>query len=102
MRNATALEALTELEENVDSIVMLDVIEHMEKTVGKTVLKLAEEKAKSQVVIYTPFGFKPQEGDAWGLNGHEWQRHRSGWTPDEFPDWRVVSDRSSFFAILDK
>lgn len=92
--------------ETVDHIVMLDVIEHMERQDGEAVLRLAQEKAR-QVVVFTPLGFVAQEGDAWGMGGDDWQRHRSGWLPEDFPGWTVLVDPSfhaskkagAFFAI---
>lgn len=91
-------------------IFMLDVIEHMEKEEGWETLKLAREKA-DQVVLFTPLGFHEQsykEGDkdAWGMNGTNWQTHRSGWEPHEFHDARIFSDPvfhgsyGAFFAIF--
>ncbi len=41
--------------------------------------------------MFTPLGFTEQdapenEKDPWGHGGgFEWQRHRSGWTPEDFP-----------------
>lgn len=91
---------------SVDTIFLLDVIEHLERADGERVLALAAERAR-EVVLYTPTGFKPQsyasgEKDAWGMNGTAWQTHRSGWTPPDFPGWRIVEDapRGAFFAVL--
>lgn len=89
-----------------DTIVMLDVIEHMEKDEALRVLALAKAVA-SQVVVFTPLGFVEQTGDAWGMGGDVWQRHRSGWMPEEFADCRLLIDehfhvrlkRGAFFAI---
>lgn len=72
-----------------DAIYMLDVIEHMERAEGELALELALKAARRQVVIYTPFGFLPQERDGWELGGDHWQKHRSGWTPDDFPGWSI-------------
>ena len=94
----------------VGVIYMLDVIEHMEKNEGKFVLEIARQKAQ-QVVVFTPLGFHEQsykEGDkdAWGMNGTHWQTHRSGWTPDDFPDAAIYADPKfhgdygAFFALL--
>lgn len=85
-----ALEALKAFANNsVDSIFLLDVIEHLEKEEGKQVLIEAERVAREQIVVFTPLGFMPQhmgneEQDAWGLSGSTVQEHRSGWTPDDF------------------
>ncbi len=81
-----------------DVVLMLDVIEHMPRDEGEAVIALATARAR-QVVVFTPKGFKPQEGDAWELGGEEWQRHRSGWTPDDFPGWTIEDRGDAFFAI---
>lgn len=106
--HADAVTALEAYREPVDTIVALDVIEHMERDEGYKFLALATERAK-QVVIFTPLGFLPQEGDAWGMGGEHWQRHRSGWTSGDFYGWttcvekRFHEDRGgkggAFFAI---
>lgn len=83
-----ALEALKSFADNsVDSIFLIDVIEHMEKDVGFEVLKECERVARNQVIIFTPLGFMPQEihdKDAWGLSGGSVQEHKSGWLPEDF------------------
>lgn len=84
-----ALEALRSLsDKSIDSIFMLDVIEHLEKDVGRSVLAECERVAREQIVIFTPLGFMPQhmesgEKDGWGLSGSSVQEHLSGWTPEE-------------------
>lgn len=87
-----ALEALQQFgDASVDSIFLLDVIEHLEKEIGVAVIAELERVAREQVVIFTPLGFMPQhmelgEKDGWGLSGIEMQEHRSGWTPEDFSD----------------
>ena len=80
----------------VDTIFMLDVIEHLEREAGRNTLSECERIARRQVVVFTPLGFMPQdetgETDGWGLHGHFWQTHRSGWTPDDFGErWHVIA-----------
>lgn len=90
-----ALEALRSMtDKSVDSIFMLDVIEHLEKEMGVSVIAECERVARQQIVIFTPLGFMPQhmedgQRDGWGLSGATVQEHLSGWTPeDDFgPDW---------------
>jgi hypothetical protein len=106
----------------VDTIVLLDVIEHLTKHDGQRLLEKTVLAARSQVVVFTPLGFMPQaaEGDkdAWGLGGVDWQVHRSGWEPSDFPGWTVIAcpdfhkcdaygrelqrPHGAFAAILDK
>ena len=86
------LEALQMLADNsVDSIFLLDVIEHLEKEDGQKIIIECERVAREQVVIFTPLGFMPQhvahgQKDGWGLGGANMQEHRSGWEPEDFSD----------------
>ena len=85
-----ALEALSALQtRSIDSIFLIDVIEHLDKDVGLKVIEEIERVARQQAVIFTPLGFMPQhveseEKDAWGLSGGEMQEHKSGWLPNDF------------------
>ena len=119
-----ALEGLTLLaDRSVDSIFLLDVIEHMPKDIGWRVLAECERVAQRQIVITTPLGFMPQthepgEVDGWGVTYNKLQDHLSGWEPHEFGEgWRFLvcptyhlSDAKgrplekpfgSFYAIMD-
>lgn len=73
----------------IGAIYLLDVLEHMEKAEGRRVIDLACQVAERQVVVYTPLGFVEQTRDVWELGGEYWQTHRSGWLPEEFPDWTI-------------
>lgn len=74
---------------SVDTVAILNVIEHLEKDKGIELLEKTLKIAKQQVVILTPLGFLEQnntdEIDGWGLHGGAWQTHRSGWRPEDFP-----------------
>jgi hypothetical protein len=82
---------------SVDTVFLVDVIEHLEKEEGRKLLALTEIIARKQVVVFTPLGFMPQhhEGkDAWGMNGADWQEHKSGWQPKDFGDgWQIIAAR---------
>jgi hypothetical protein len=83
---------------SVDTVFLIDVIEHLEKEEGKKLLALTEKIARKQVAIFTPLGFMPQyhpDGkDAWGLNGADWQEHKSGWVPEDFSEgWQIIAAR---------
>ena len=85
-----------------DAIWMIDVIEHMDRAEGAEVLQLAMALKPKQIVVFTPHGFLPQEGDVWGLGGEHWQRHRSGWKPADFPGWAIsypLEGLKQFFAV---
>lgn len=78
-------------DKSFDSVFLIDVIEHLEKEDGVSLIKELERVSRKQVLLFTPLGFMPQhyeEGDtdAWGLGGTELQKHRSGWEPSDFDD----------------
>jgi hypothetical protein len=95
MINATWAEAIKIFpERSVDTVFLLDVIEHLEKEEAKLLLKATEKIAKEQIVIFTPLGFLPQKHpdgkDAWGFDGGQWQEHKSGWQPEDFDDSYII------------
>ena len=81
-----------------DLVLMLDCIEHMERDEATEVLVAAYEAAP-RIIVYTPNGFLEQTTDAWGLGQHDWQKHRSGWTPADFTGWTIVEGKEGFAAI---
>jgi len=90
---------------SVDTVFLVDVIEHLEKSEGQRLLAATEEIARSQVVVFTPLGFMPQHHDdgkdAWGLSGADWQEHKSGWMPEDFSGdlWQIFGAKE--FHLFD-
>jgi len=73
------------LPKSLDSVTLIDVIEHLEKAVAWEVLRQVEEIAVKKVIIFTPRGFfQQQDVDHYGLGGEIFQRHRSGWEVEDF------------------
>lgn len=73
------------LPNSLDSVTLIDVIEHFEKEVGFNVLRQVEEIAAKRVIVFTPRGFFKQiDFDHYGLGGESYQRHRSGWEVEDF------------------
>jgi hypothetical protein len=89
---SNALEFLNTLsDKSVDTVFLLDVIEHLEKEDGVSLIEEIERVASQQIVIFTPLGFMPQHVDSrkldrWGLSGGDFQEHKSGWLPNDFSD----------------
>lgn len=84
---------------SVDTVFLIDVIEHLEKEEALSLLKRTENIARKQIVVFTPLGFMPQSHpdgiDAWGLNGGAWQEHKSGWQPDDFDKtWEIFASKT--------
>lgn len=82
-------------DKSFDTVFILDMIEHIEKSEGYQLIWEAERLASKQIVVFTPYGFMPQSHtdrlDHWGMNGGLWQTHRSGWTPEDFgDDWDFI------------
>lgn len=76
-------------DKSIDSVYLIDVIEHLNKEDGIRLLKMTERVVRNQIILFTPLGFVKQEvsedgKDAWGLGGAEYQEHKSGWVPDDF------------------
>jgi hypothetical protein len=75
---------------SVDTVFLLDVIEHLDKPDGQLLFDRALRVARKQVVVFTPLGFMPQhfsQSVDWdGVVHSELQNHRSGWLPSEFPN----------------
>jgi len=73
------------LRKSLDSVTLIDVIEHFEKEVAWDVLRQVEEIATKNVIVFTPRGFfKQLDVDHYGLGGENFQRHRSGWDVEDF------------------
>lgn len=73
------------LPKSIDSVTMIDVIEHFEKEDALDILNQVEEIATKKVVIFTPRGFFRQlDIDHYNLGGESFQRHRSGWEVEDF------------------
>jgi hypothetical protein len=103
------------MDQSVDTIFLLDVIEHLDKKDGEKLLENAKRVARSQVIVFTPLGFMPQHyseiGGAWGNVTHnELQNHMSGWSPSDFEgstcvicdDYHDAPDQKygAFYAIV--
>lgn len=71
-----------------DTVVALDLIEHLTKEDGLRLMRGMEEVAARKVIFYTPSGFLPQHT----FDNNELQEHLSGWEADEMKQYgyRVV------------
>lgn len=88
---------------SIDTVLLVDVIEHIDKQNAINLLKDSANIARRQIVIFTPLGFMPQchpDGkDAWGLDGGDWQEHKSGWLPEDFDDtWEIFASKEFHFV----
>jgi hypothetical protein len=63
-----------------DAVIALDVIEHLDKRAGFSLLDAMESIARACVVVMTPNGFVHQSAEP----HNPYQEHLSGWTVRDF------------------
>lgn len=90
-----------ELFEKAETVFLLDLLHHLEKDDGVETLRLAQEIATRQIVVREPLKWKEDSTDHWGMGGEFWQTHRSHWSSDDFPGWRIHKSGQGFYALLD-
>ena len=66
---------------SVDTVLCIEVIEHLKKTEGVHVLKDLEIIGCKQVIVTTPVGYAKEPST---VSGIDFLKHISGWTPLEF------------------
>jgi Methyltransferase domain len=69
--------------ESFDCVLASDLIEHITKEEGLSLMKKMERIAKHKVIIFTPRGFVSQDE----YEGNPWQVHRSGWEVEEMRNY---------------
>jgi SAM-dependent methyltransferase len=72
------------LPRSFDLVLLLDLLEHIEKPDALRLLEMAETIARVAVIVETPRGYIPQNIDIWQKGGDAYQTHRCGWEPEEF------------------
>lgn len=100
----SAVEAVMKFpDKSIDSIFMIDLIEHIDQESGVILLSQCERVAKKQIIVFTPLGFFPQEyikdrKDLWGMDGGFFQEHKSGWELQDFDDsWDLLCVKEFHF-----
>jgi hypothetical protein len=71
------------LPRSFDIVLLLDIVEHLEKSDSLRLIEMAERIARVAVIIETPRGYIPQDVDIWGHGGDTYQTHRCGWEVEE-------------------
>jgi len=76
---AKKIEDLEYEEDAFDAVILIGVLEHIERDSGAQVLQLCEKWAKKKIIVTTPNGFIAQKS----LDGNPLQVHLSGWKVDD-------------------
>lgn len=71
------------LPNSFDLVLILDLIEHLEKPEAIELIRKAEVLARKGVVLETPKGFLAQNIDILGMGGDHFQTHRCGFETEE-------------------
>jgi hypothetical protein len=71
------------LPRSFDLVLVLDLIEHLEKPQALELIRKAEAIARRAVVLETPKGFLAQDIDILGMGGDHFQTHRCGFESEE-------------------
>ncbi len=74
------IEDLNFPDKTFDAIILIDVIEHMDKKSGEALLNKISKWAKKKIIITTPNGYFSMGA----VDGNSYQAHLSGWTVDDF------------------
>jgi len=62
-----------------DAVILIDVLEHLEKEQGRKLLEKAEKWTRKKIIVSTPNGYLPQKS----IDRNSLQTHRSGWRIEE-------------------
>lgn len=66
-------------DKSFDAVILIDVLEHLEKEEGLALIQKAERWAKKKIVVFTPNGFVKQDD----FDRNPLQGHQSGWSVGE-------------------
>ncbi len=103
---ASALETLKVMPDgSVDSVFLINSIEHLQKDEGRLLLRHCERVARRQIVLFSPLGDMPQqeyetdEDERDLYRRGERRAHESGWTPEDFDgSWEILASRAYYSA----
>lgn len=73
-------------QKSFDAVIMIDVLEHLNKEDGHALLKKIEGWVKKRIIIFTPNGYiwQGDEDHYCHTSSNKLQEHKSGWTAKEF------------------
>lgn len=75
------------IDKSWDVLLLLDVVEHLEKHKALQLIGQAERLAVKRVIIFTPLGYRLQSPfDCWGLGYNGLQEHLCGFEKEELEE----------------
>lgn len=93
------LDILPNINKQYDLILLIDVLEHFDKSDGKKLLELCMKKS-ANILIATPHNPSKQED----VFDNEYEEHKSKWTKDDFNinDTLIIPNRKSLICLIGK
>ena len=84
--------------ENYDLVLLMDVLEHLQKEEAFAIIEKVRVKAK-HVLISTPIGYTKQGA----VHGNEAESHKCGFNPEDFKRYNAVSlpFNRTFLVMID-
>ena len=87
-------------DKSYDYVIMMDVIEHLEKNNGFKLIEEAKRIARKGVFLLTPMWWQTNEQNVNNpkspyYNNH-FDLHKSLWTKDDFAGWEIITDKGEF------
>ncbi|MBK9660527.1 MAG: hypothetical protein IPO68_11655, partial [Chitinophagaceae bacterium] len=81
--------------EQYDLVLLIDVIEHLDKNTGMHFLERLLEISKN-VIVTTPYGYVPQDD----VFGNDFEVHRSGWVEKDFRNFEGALIKKIDYQII--
>lgn len=94
-------------ENEFDTIIMLDFIEHLEKNRGFEIIEQCKKICKKHIAIYTPLWWTDNKKNVenpkgWYYNNH-YDLHQSLWKTEDFKDFKDLNyGANRFFGVWSK
>ena len=93
-----------------DTVLALDLIEHLDKDKGEALLVDLKRIASKRILLLTPLWWDDNSHNIINPTssyfGNEYDRHKSLWTLDDFKDWNRLSELTNlkhyFFGMWEK
>ena len=91
---------LPQQDKSFDYVIMMDVIEHLDKAKGFELIAEAKRIARKGVFLLTPMWWQTNDHNvnnpASPYYNNHFDLHKSLWTKEDFPGWEIVTDKGEF------
>ena len=86
---------------SIDVILIIDVIEHIEKINGLKIIDESKRVTRRSIILFTPLWWEEDPGrhreDLWSF-ANPYKYHKSLWSKEDFTDWNSVDIREKYYT----